>query len=58
MDSSENGNAQNNGGEYNGNSPNFLKRKPTGQCATILNNYESSADKVNGDAWTDGWGLT
>jgi len=52
------GRAPNNGGDYNGNSPNYLKRKPTGQCATILNNYLSSADKVNGKAWVNFWGPT
>lgn len=50
--------APNNGGDYNGNSPNYFLRKPTGQCATALNSYESAADKVNAKGWVGFWGPT
>jgi hypothetical protein len=48
----------NSGGDYNGNSLNYFMRKPTGQCATIYDGYVSASDKINGDAWLDGWGPT
>lgn len=50
----------NSGGDYNNpvNPQQFFVRKPTGQCATILNNYESSADKVNAKSWVAFWGPT
>jgi len=48
--------AQNSGGNYNGNSTSPWLQPPTGQCATIFNNYESAADRANGQAWVNFWG--
>ena len=58
QNSQQGGGDPNNGGDYNGNSTSPWLRPPTGQCATILNNYQASADKINAKGWVGFWGPT